>query len=81
MDSKQSNEYEILNSEIDELEEDVQRLALSNEISYDENFHQTVVKKYRALITEIKDSSISDEDKNILYSLIKEVFQENLIID
>lgn len=62
--------------DMDELEDYIERLKQSNEVTYDESFHRTVVRKYSELINKIKSSSLSQEDKGFMTETIAELFQE-----
>lgn len=74
---KKAAEHEELLGDIEELENYIERLALTVEVSYDVDFHTTVIQKYSMLINKIKDSSLTELDKEIMVSTIKELFIEH----
>ena len=61
---------------IEELEDYIERLAISNEVAYDEKFHNTVIKVYAQVITKVKESHLSEEDKGFMTETILELFKE-----
>ena len=77
MDKSKITAREELLEEIDELEEFIERLYISSNISYDEDYHNEVVKLYRDVMSKIKDSPLENDDKEFLVAFIAGVFEEN----
>lgn len=67
-------ETEEILDDIDELEDYIERLSMSNDISYDEDLHKTVIQMYSRLIKKIKDSHLSHDDKGLATATILELF-------
>ena len=73
MENKKNNTVSIL-EDIDEFDDYVERLNLSNELGYDEDFHKTVLSLYRDLVLKIKNSDLSVEDKAFMIEMVAVTF-------
>lgn len=63
---------------IDEFEDYVERLQLSNAVVYDESFHKEVVNKYRQLMVKINKSELNTESKAFVVEMVSELFSEHI---
>lgn len=73
MENKKNNTVSIL-EDIDEFDDYVDRLNLSNELGYDEEFHKTVLGLYKDLVLKIKNSDLSVEDKAFMIEMVAITF-------
>lgn len=73
--------YRVFVDRIEELEEKIDRMVLSNEVSYDKKFHFAIITENRKLISDITKSSLEEEEKELLVELISALFKNFKLID
>lgn len=73
--------YRVFADRIEELEEKIDRMVLSSEVSYDKKFHFAIITENRKLISDITKSSLEEEEKELLVELISALFKNFKLID
>lgn len=67
---------QVILEKIDDFEDYIERLYLSNQVSYDETFHKEVIKRYGVLVNDISNSDLSTEDKSFMAETVTQLFEE-----
>ena len=70
--------YEHFLHEIDNISEDTTRLIIASDISYDFNFHTSIVQRTSELVKQISKSELTTEEKNSLLILIEDIAKSEL---